>query len=69
MGSVRAVALMVLVACGPTDPDTIGSDYAGESFENPYPVQRVRLQQTESTEIAPSLSLACSDANGTKENS
>lgn len=69
MGSVRAVALLVLVACGPTDPDTLGSDYAGESFENPYPVQRVRLQQTESTEIAPSLSLACSDANGTKENS
>ncbi len=72
VGSLRLVAgcsLLALAACGPTDPETIGSDYAGESFENPYPVQRVRLEQTDGTEIAPSLSLACSDANGTKENS
>lgn len=71
MGSLRAVFLVVLVACGPADPadETPQSDYPGESFENPYPVQRVRLQQTDDTEIAPSLSLACSDANGTKENS
>jgi hypothetical protein len=64
-----SMLLVGLVACGPTEPETIGSDYPGESFDNPYPVQRVRLQQTENTDIAPSLSLACSDADGTKDNS
>jgi hypothetical protein len=61
-------SLLALVACGPQD-DSISGDFTGESFENPYPVQRVRLQQTDTTDIAPSLSLACSDANGTTENS
>jgi hypothetical protein len=72
MGSASlAGSLLVvgLVACGPTEPESISGDYAGESFDNPYPVQRVRLQQTENTDIAPSLSLACSDADGTKDNS
>jgi hypothetical protein len=63
---------MVLAACGPTVPDD-ASDVpgagAGESFENPYPVERVRLEQTTNSDIAPTLSLACSDAAGTKENS
>jgi hypothetical protein len=71
MGSRSLIACVVLAACGPaTDDDTLleGAG-AGESFENPYEVQRVRLEQTDGTEIAPSLSLACSDDNGTKENS
>ena len=73
MGSLRFVACMLIVACGPTEPVTTpspGTGGAGESFEEPpYDVTRVRLQQTEDTTIAPSLSLACSDGNGTKDNS
>jgi len=69
MGLTRAAILAVLVAaCGPeevADPAAGG----GESFENPYEVTRVRLEQTENTEIAQQLSLACSDDSGTKENS
>lgn len=65
MGSVRWLVL-VLVACGPTSMPTSES---GESFDNPYDVQHTRLEQTADTTIAPSLSLACSDINGTKENS
>jgi hypothetical protein len=69
MGSSRIWWCVMLAACGPTEVDAPISDYPGESFDNPYEVQRVRLQQTDDTEIAPSLSLACSDAAGTKENS
>jgi len=43
---------------------------AGESFEPPaYDVTRAWLSQTDDVTIAPQLSLACSDANGTTENS
>lgn len=70
MGTTRAVVLAMLVAaCGPEDMAEPTSEGGGESFENPYQVARVRLEQTENTEIAPQLSLACSDDTGTKENS
>jgi hypothetical protein len=67
-------AVMLLVgACGPSEvtTDSIGGAGNGESFQtDPYPVKRVRLEQTTGDNtIAPSLSLACSDPNGTKENS
>lgn len=42
---------------------------AGESFDNPYDVTRTRLSQTDDVTIAPTLSVACSGATGTKENS
>jgi hypothetical protein len=71
MGMFRAAMLLgLLAACAPTDPtasdDTGGG---GESFSNPYPETRVRLEQTTNSDISPSLSLACSDASSTKENS
>jgi hypothetical protein len=70
MGASRAVFCMVLVACAPTaDPTDLGGAGAGESFDTPYEVERVRLEQTEGNDIAPALSLACSDASGTKDNS
>ena len=72
MGSLRFVACMLLVACGPTEvtTPTSGTGGAGESFEEPpYDVTRVRLQQTDYNTIAPKLSLACSDGTGTKDNS
>jgi hypothetical protein len=72
MGSKHAVIVMALAACGPADPDAPSTDGAGagESFEAaPYDVERVRLEQTENSDIAPTLSLACSNANGTNENS
>ena len=68
MGTSRAVILVLVAACAPEDV-TPSSEGGGENFENPYPVNRVRLEQTENSEIAPSLSLACSDETGTKENS
>src|SRR6266545_3876806 len=70
MGSLRWSVCVLLVACGPTEvtaPAASGGE--GESFESPYDVERIRLQQTDDVTIAPQLSLACSDANGTKENS
>lgn len=75
MGSWRAAILsMVLAAaCGPTDPTDAADDLPGagatENFESPYPEQHVRLEETANSDITPSLSLACSDAAGTKENS
>lgn len=70
MGVSRAAILVVVLgACGPQDPTPAIEGGAGESFDNPYEVTRVRLEQTDNSEVAPSLSLACSDANGTKENS
>jgi hypothetical protein len=68
MGSVRWLSCVLFVACGPTEvmPTTGG----GESFEPPpYDVTRTWLAQTDDMTIAPQLSLACSDPNGTKENS
>ena len=41
----------------------------GESFDSPYDVTRTRLEQTADSAVAPAMSLACSDYNGTKENS
>src|SRR5262245_27319000 len=71
MGSLRWLSCVLLVACGPQfDEPTIGSGDTGESFDPPpYEVTRVRLEQTGDATISPELSLACSDANGTKENS
>jgi hypothetical protein len=73
MGRLLCVVPLVLVACGPEEPSTdvdLGAG-AGESFENPaYDVKRVRLEQTQGDNaIAGGLSLACSDLDGTKENS
>ncbi|HUS28989.1 MAG TPA: hypothetical protein VMZ53_10770 [Kofleriaceae bacterium] len=72
---MRFAVLVVLAACGPTEvtspTDNLGGAGTGESFESdPYPVKRVRLEQTtgDNTLVA-GLSLACSDPNGTKENS
>jgi hypothetical protein len=75
MGRLLFVVPLVLVACGPEEPSIdvdLGSGAgAGESFDNPpYDVKRVRLEQTQGDNaIASGLSLACSDLNGTKENS
>lgn len=71
MGSLRSLPLVLLVACGPSEIVTPmqAPGGEGESFESPFGVERVQLSQTEDVTIAPQLSLACSDANGTKENS
>jgi len=72
MGSCRAALLLgVLVACGPQDMTASDEEGAGasETFASPYAEQRVRLEQTANSDIAPALSLACSDAAGTKDNS
>lgn len=71
MVSMRAALVGVMgfaAACGPTEPTT-SEPTGNENFDSPYEVTRVRLEQTANSEIAPSLSLACSDATGTKENS
>lgn len=62
---------MWLVACGPTEVETsIGGAGGNESFEPPpFDVTRVQLSQTEDMTVAPNLSLACSDAKGSNENS
>src|SRR5688572_3679533 len=74
MGRSRYFVLIALAACGPsevTTNDNVSGAGNGESFESdPYAVKRVRLEQTTGENaLVPSLSLACSDANGTKENS
>lgn len=71
MGSLGRLAycLVLVAACGPTEPDAVPGSGAGESFDSSSSPERVRLQETDDTEVAPSLSLACSDAAGTKENS
>jgi hypothetical protein len=74
MGRLLFVVPLVLVACGPEEPidvDLGSGAGAGESFDDPaYDVKRVRLEQTQGDNaIAAGLSLACSDLNGTKENS
>jgi hypothetical protein len=73
MGRSRFALLILLGACGPSEvtPDNVGGAGNGESFESdPYSVKRVRLEQTTGENaLTPSLSLACSDVNGTKENS
>ena len=58
------VLYLVLVGCGPSTPTE-----TGELQDPNGNVQHTRLEQTEDSTIAPSLSLACSDLNGTKENS
>lgn len=68
MGSLRWLSCVVLVACGPTEVTTPATG-GGENFENPYDVTRTQLAQTDDMTIATQLSLACSDASGTKENS
>jgi hypothetical protein len=69
MGCLRSSSLLLLIACGPTEVMPT-SEGAGESFEPPpYDVTRTWLSQTDDMTIAPQLSLACSDANGTTENS
>jgi hypothetical protein len=74
MGRSRIWVLVVLAACGPTEvapTDNLGEAGNGESFESdPFTVKRVRLEQTTGDNaIAAGLSLACSDLDGTKENS
>jgi hypothetical protein len=74
MGRLLFVVPVVLVACGPEEPTDVDLGTgagAGESFDTPaYDVKRVRLEQTQGDNaIASGLSLACSDLNGTKENS
>lgn len=73
MGRLHLAVVVVIAACGPTEvtpPTTDLGGGAGESFDNPYDVKRVRLEQTQGDNvIATGLSLACSDPNGTKENS
>lgn len=73
MGRLLVAVPLLLVACGPTEDTSIDLGTgagAGESFDNPYDVKRVRLEQTQGDNvIAASLSLACSDPTGTKENS
>jgi hypothetical protein len=76
MGVPRFPFVIVLAACGPTQVDTAPVDNTpgaggGETFQpDPYSVKRVRLEQTTGDNaVAQSLSLACSDPNGTKENS
>jgi hypothetical protein len=48
---VRIVVLSVVVACSSTDDVNPDLGQAGESFDNPYGVQRVRLQQTAETTV------------------
>jgi hypothetical protein len=74
MGRMRFAVVLLLGACGPsevTPAENVGGAGNGETFESdPYAVKRVRLEQTTGeNKLVPSLSLACSDANGTKENS
>jgi hypothetical protein len=70
MGDLRWVlSCGLLAACGPTEVETPIGGGAGESFENPYDVTRTRLQHTDDITIEPRLSIACSDHNGTNENS
>src|SRR3954463_10967039 len=69
MGRSCFAVLVVLAACGPSEVTPVDNS-GGESFDNPYEVKRVRLEQTQGDNaIASGLSLACSDAAGTKENS
>jgi len=68
----RFAFCVVLVACGPSEVMEPPSAGGGESFDtpsDPYGVVRTRLEQTTDNTIAPAMSLACSDYNGTKENS
>jgi hypothetical protein len=75
MGRCRFAVLLLLGACGPSEvaqpTDNVGGAGTGESFESdPFTVKRVRLEQTTGdNNVKASLSLACSDANGTTENS
>ena len=73
MGRLAFAVVLLVGACGPTDvtSDSTGGAGNGENFQpDPYPVKRVRLEQTTGdNQIVQSLSLACSDPNGTKENS
>ena len=76
MGRLRFAMLLVLGACGPSEvtpptPDNVGGAGTGESFDpDPFAVKRVRLEQTTGDNaVNAGLSLACSDGNGTKENS
>ena len=66
--SVRSIVCCgLLAACGPTEIETtLGG---GESFDNPYDVVRTQIAQSDDVTIAPQLSVACSDVNGTSENS
>jgi hypothetical protein len=68
MVSLRSSCCLVLIACGPTE--VVPAPAGGESFEPPpFDVTRTWLSQTDDMTIAPGLSLACSDATGTKDNS
>ena len=68
MGSLRSLCWVVLAACGPTEVTPTAGD--GETFEPPaFDVTRAWLAQTDDMTIAPQLSIACSDAGGTKDNS
>lgn len=72
MGRLRWLSCLLLVACGPTEvtEEVTPPPLGGESFDPPpYDVTRTQLAQTADMAIAPQLSLACSDASGTKENS
>ena len=66
MGSLRW--LLVVAACGPTSVPGASDPSLGEDFSSSG-VAAARLEQTLDGTIADSLSLACSDANGTTENS
>lgn len=75
MGRSRLLILVVLAACGPSEvtspTDNVAGAGTGESFDpDPFNVKRVRLEQTTGDNaVNAGLSLACSDGNGTKENS
>jgi hypothetical protein len=71
MVSLRWLWWVGLAACGPTEVTPIGSGGGGggESFDTPYDVTRTRLQQTYDMTVTPNRSVACSNANGTQENS
>ncbi|HEY5950886.1 MAG TPA: hypothetical protein VIV40_35580 [Kofleriaceae bacterium] len=70
MGALRWWSCVLLVACGPTEVTAPTTSGGGESFESPpYDVTRTRLEQTDDVAIASQLAVACSDLNGTKENS
>jgi hypothetical protein len=71
MGALRAAVCLVLVACTPASESETGLGGAGasESLDRPHEVEHMRLEQTRGNDIAPALSLACSDVHGTKENS